>query len=117
MCVLAVLVILYRVIRRMNPSLSDFWSDYAHGDEPIFNQLVEPLQWAGISTFSDEAEAIKFGRNFVLGRAVVALDIPDNADVIVKQTGRSTYHYSVMGTPHTLKSFVRGKATPITATP
>jgi hypothetical protein len=99
--------VLYRAIRKRQARLGDFWSDFAHGEEPFPSQLKQPIRWTGISTFSDlnraEANAIAFGR----GNFLAQLNIPDDADALVTQTGRRdpTLH-SVMATPSTLLSFV-----------
>ena len=107
-------MILFRVIKRSRPNLSDFWSDLALGNDPLPDQLREPLLWAGVSMFADLQLTITNTRAYSLGRAVARLDIPDEADVILRPTaGRG--HFSVVGTPHRLKSLVSGDAIEITA--
>jgi hypothetical protein len=98
--------VLYRAIRRPQPSIGDFWSDYAHGEEPVPNQLRQPLMWCGVSMFSDVTKAKDLAERWMQGRFLAELNIPDDADVYVLQTGRDPLHHSVMGTPATLRSLV-----------
>jgi hypothetical protein len=99
--------ILYRAIRRPEPRVGEFWSDFAHGEPPTRTQLREPLFWCGISTFSDIQKAKEKARTWWQGQFVAELQIPDDAAVIVRQTGRDPLHHSVMGTPEALRSLVR----------
>lgn len=98
--------ILYRAIRRMEAGLGDFWSDFAHGEAPVPAQLRDPLRWAGISMFDDQAVARETASRWVQGRYLAELHVPDEAAVVVRQTGRDVHHFSVMGTPATLRSLV-----------
>ena len=99
--------VLYRAIKGRGPRLSDFWSDFAHGEEPFPVQIKEPLEWSGVSTSIDPNKTLALGR-LMRHQAIVVLDIEtDTKDVIVRQTGkRNVSHYSVMATPSTLLSFV-----------
>lgn len=105
--------VLFRIIRRSKPTLADFWSDFAHGDDALPGQLREPLRWAGISMFDEFDTAIAFGRRYVLGRAVVRIEIPDAAPVVVAQTGHDPHHFSVMGPPTRLLALVVGDSVSI----
>jgi hypothetical protein len=98
--------VLFRAIRRQDPRLADFWSDFAHGEEPFPSQLREPLRWSGVSMFSDLDKAIAASWRWGLGPYVAEVHIPDDADVVVRQTGRDLFHHSVMGTPATLRSLM-----------
>jgi hypothetical protein len=99
--------VLYRAIRRRQPRLSDFWSDFAFGEEPFPVQIKEPLDWSGISTFVDIRKARSMA-TLMRHQALAELHIPeDTRDAIVRQTGRKNpTHFSVMATPSTLLSFV-----------
>lgn len=97
---------LYRAVRRKSAGIGDFWSDFAHGQPPFPPQLHEPLLWAGVSMFSDPAHAAMKARASSQGLSLAEVTIPDDADVVVKQTGRDPQHYSVMGTPAMLLSLV-----------
>src|SRR5229473_198685 len=100
--------VLYRAIKRSRPSLSDFWSDFALGVDPLPSQLREPIRWAGISMFSNQAKAVATAKRWAHGRAVVRVEIPDGAPVLVVQTGHDPHHFSVMGTPASLFALVVG---------
>jgi hypothetical protein len=99
---------LYRAVKQRQPRLGDFWSDFAHGEEPFRPQLHEPMLWCGISTTDDFETARKRAIELVQGRYIAVLTIPDDADVRVLQTSssRDPRHHSVMGTPATLHSLV-----------
>ena len=103
---MALAYVLYRAIRRPDAMLSDFWSPFAHGEEPMPSQLRQPIYWTGISAFSDLEESRRRADEWMQGRFIARLDIPDDADIVVLKTGRNPYHYSVMGTPATLLSRV-----------
>lgn len=98
--------VLYRAIRRKEAGLGDFWSDFAHGEAPVRAQLSEPIRWAGISMFQDQATAEQTARRWVQGRYLAEVHIPDEAAVLVRQTARNPHHFSAMGTPATLYSLV-----------
>jgi len=57
--------------------------------------------------FSDRQKASNAARAWSQGQWLAELEIPDDAGVIVKQTGRDPFHHSVMGTPAMLRSLVR----------
>jgi len=106
--------VLYRAIRRRQARLTDFWSDFAHGEEPFPSQLKQPMMWVGISTFSDPNHAAALATTFSQGQFLAQLVIPDEADVLVMQTSRrDPTHHSVMATPRTLLSLV-DRVLPIT---
>ena len=62
--------------------------------------------WCGISMFNDIETARHRAQQWMQGRFLAELRIPDGADVLVLQTGRDPAHHSVMGTPATLRSLV-----------
>jgi hypothetical protein len=99
--------VLFRAIKGKGARVSDFWSAFALGEEPFPNQLKEPLEWIGVSTFSDLGVAAQVAVLWRQGRYLAELHIPDDANAIVRQTGRKNpTHHSVAATPQTLLSFV-----------
>ena len=100
--------VLYRAIKGSGARVSDFWSAFALGDEPFPIQLKEPLEWVGVSTFSDLAQATQMAVRWRQGRFLAELHIPDvPTDALVLKTGKqSSSHHSALATPHTLLSFV-----------
>ncbi len=108
------LYVLYRAIKRQRGSLGDFWSDFALGENPQLPQLRDTIMWTGISMFDDQAKAVNFAKRYSQGRFVAELKIDtDHDDVVVAKTGMDPSHYSVMGTPATLRSLISGKPVPI----
>jgi hypothetical protein len=100
---------LYRAVRRKEPRRTDFWSDFAHGEDPFRGQLLEPLMWAGISVSDDFENAKRRAIELNQGNFLAVLHIDDTRDsVIVKQTPtkRDPHHHSVMGVPATLRALV-----------
>lgn len=56
--------------------------------------------------FDDPAMAQETARCWVQGRYLAELHVPDEAAVVVRQIGRDVHHFSVMGTPATLRLLV-----------
>ena len=87
----------------MVPSLDDFKSAKALG-KPLHNPALE-REWAeGGSVYDDLQFAMERARKarFMLGRYVVAVRIPDDSTVEIRQTTRNPRHYTMYGPPDRL---------------
>lgn len=97
----------FRIVRNPTVTEDDFKSAKDLGKPLRKASLVR--QWAdGVSvsdTFEHAATQARLYR-YRLGRYVVAVRLPAEADVEVEQTGNDPHHFTVYGTPSKLFCYV-----------
>ena len=99
---------LYRAIKGKRPRSSDFWSDFACGEDPIVPvQTDRPSMWWGVSMSDDFDRAKRKALELTQGRYIAVMQIPDDAEhvrTVQTSTKRDPHHYSVVGSPTSLGS-------------
>lgn len=101
--------IYYRIVRGPDLSVADFTPAKDLGKPLLDPELARP--WAeGVSvydTFERAANRVRRYR-YKLGRFVVAVTLPIDADVEVEQSGSDPRHHTMYGDPRQLLSFATG---------
>ncbi|MCC7369208.1 MAG: hypothetical protein IT306_12340 [Chloroflexi bacterium] len=90
----------YRIARDNPPTAWDFTSNEVKGRQPRRPLLPSQRRlWRGLSHFDtlDAARAAALNTP-ALGKYVVEVDIPDDADVEIEQTGRPG-HFTIWASP------------------
>ena len=98
----------YRIVRTDLPMLWDFTSNEARGRRPRRPLDSEGRRlWRGLSHF-DSLDAARAAALHTpnLGAYIAEVEIPDDADLEIEQTGRAG-HYTIWGSPARLLSSVR----------
>ena len=105
-------MIVYRIIAAATPTERDFLPAKALGKPLRFSRMER--EWAeGVSLFATLDHAIGRARaaRLRLGTHVVALAIPNDGGIEIRQTGNDQQHLTVYAPSSTLLAFVVGPAT------
>lgn len=90
----------FRIVRGEEPTVEDFWSLRAQG-KALSDPAIE-REWAeGISVFDDFDRACAVSRRygFSHGSYVVAVVVPNDADIEIRKTFRDRHHYTIYAEP------------------
>ena len=105
-------IVLYRIIKRSEPQVSDFLSAALLGDAPFGKELDAPELHASISMWANAAAARELAeRQPRIGRYIAELVVtPSHThhDVAVHTTPGDPDHRDVWATPELLLSLVKG---------
>ena len=92
----------YRILTAEVPTLDDFLSGEAEGDEP--SSTEDPLvlrMWQGISVYATETQARKKAKASRLGDDTAELTVPVDGPISFQRTGgsRARGHHTLWGEP------------------
>jgi hypothetical protein len=94
--------VLHRTVKTDPPTLDDFKSNKALGEDPRGPEIDDPSIWDSVSMTDTFPRALKRAGRFPQHGAFIAeVSIPEGAMVVVRKTlGKG--HYSVHGSPEML---------------
>ena len=89
---------LYRIVQSNPPTISDFLSGQAKGEQPRSESLR--WLWDGISVFNTTTQARRQALRFpILGQFLAQLNLPPDAPIRCERTLRTRGHYTIWGNP------------------
>ena len=100
--------ILFRIVRTNPPSRRDLMSHAERGTRPLrpLSQREADL-WNGVSMYDSLEAAVGKARSVAgLGSFIARVEIPDDADVRIEQTGREREHHTVWAPAALLRSWI-----------
>ncbi len=99
----------FRILTAEDPTLDDFLSGAAQGDEPP--RTDDPLvhrMWQGISVYATETQARKKAKASRLGDYIAELSVPVGGSIAFRRTGgsRARGHHTLWGDPEELMACI-----------
>jgi hypothetical protein len=100
----------YRIVRAESATEDDFTSAAALG-KPLRDQRFRRQWESGVSVYDSREYAAEQARvyRFMLGRHIVALQLPADGSIEVEQFGSDRHHYTLYSSPDQLLSLVVGE--------